>query len=43
MSIKVKKNKLMESFSFDELISKKNDFMVNVEGMTEGLQNLFNL
>ena len=35
--MKVKKTKMMEAISFNELISKKKDFMASVEGMTEGL------
>ena len=37
IATKVKKSKLMDSLSFDELINKKNEFMLNVEGMTQGL------
>jgi hypothetical protein len=41
--IDFKKKKLLESISFEELIAKKEEFMVSVEHMTEGLESLFNL
>ena len=43
VAINFKKNKLLESLSFGELISKKNDFMENVDTMTVGLESVFNL
>lgn len=43
IAISYKKNKLVQSLSFSELISKRDEFILNVEGMTEGLESLFNL
>ena len=42
-TVNFKKNKIIQSFSFSELIQKRNDFMGKVENMTEGLENIFSL
>ena len=41
--INYKKNKIIEAISFKDLFSKKEEFMSSVEGMTIGLEHLFNL
>lgn len=41
--ISYKKDKLMESMCFSELAIKRDQYMSQVEGMTEGLECLFNL
>lgn len=41
--IAYKKNKIIEMISFKDLESKKEEFMTSVEGMTMGLEHLFNL
>ena len=43
MIIAYKKRKILDSISFKDLQGKKEEFMSSVEGMTIGLENLFNL
>ena len=42
-TVSFKKNKIIQSFSFSELVQKRNDFMGKVENMTEGLESIFSL